>query len=745
MATITGVNIYIDGVKHNATPQPLTQATYNISNVKAEGAAFNVQFSYVYDDATESQLTPIQSYSLATTSISFSALSFDSATMVLDSANYQPQGNAQLSQLYTPSILYRNGKTLVVNKKLGVDSILVSELTPNGLRPPHQIGGSKLNGTNYHDQPIFHWDANRLFVIQEDNHGVSPTAYHKASVDNDSLIVNSNSGVLGQTAHSGDIVYPNIYTSNAKKVIIGRYGIDGGSLYEAGYRWSDSMEGIWADSVRLMVKRTGMDRRYQQGMFTGAVSGDIIISSFERNTAGEWVRGNVFRFKIKADGTLDVFTINGTFIRNGIMSVLESDIGQYFEYGGTNAFIPVCDIDADENFYSIQKNGVNYVLSIWKVTQSAPTDITINFPDSPTLVEGLPTQNHAVRFIMPVSLSEIYIFVSVNNGVYGVIRQYKSINEGASWTFVQDIDFGQNVVKFHLTNNYREIGNNNNFLAVAATGATDNTALAVDVFLKKAAFGAIQTETNIYDSLTPISEVVFNANSVLNYSIETGKINNTGTTLNSLIDQSPNAVTELAFGSPVLDNGTTPSYVTFDGVNDYVSLDPALLLANNAYLILEVIDANGVDTYPLNISNNAATDRYILPEIQAALTAKMANRVRRTGMPLETVLGDTETSAGFHIYAWLYRGFGNDVPMWLDGKMQLRNMTGATTINEGSYTIAEGNTNLEIGRLVRTSILYNSFKMKHISIHSVTSEQDVLDRIKYLGIKYGITLLNAYR
>ena len=69
MATITGVNIYIDGVKHNTTPQPLTQATYDISNVKAEGAAFNVQFSYTYDDATESQLTAIQSYSLAVTEI----------------------------------------------------------------------------------------------------------------------------------------------------------------------------------------------------------------------------------------------------------------------------------------------------------------------------------------------------------------------------------------------------------------------------------------------------------------------------------------------------------------------------------------------------------------------------------------------------------------------------------------------------------------------------------------------------
>jgi len=73
MATITGVNIYIDGVKHNTTPQPLTQATYDISNVKAAGAAFNVQFSYTYDDATESQLTVIQSYSLDTGAIVYSA------------------------------------------------------------------------------------------------------------------------------------------------------------------------------------------------------------------------------------------------------------------------------------------------------------------------------------------------------------------------------------------------------------------------------------------------------------------------------------------------------------------------------------------------------------------------------------------------------------------------------------------------------------------------------------------------
>jgi len=69
MATITGVNIYIDGVKHNVSPKPLSYTGYIISNVKAEGETFDVQFSYVYDDGYESELTAIQTYSLLSTII----------------------------------------------------------------------------------------------------------------------------------------------------------------------------------------------------------------------------------------------------------------------------------------------------------------------------------------------------------------------------------------------------------------------------------------------------------------------------------------------------------------------------------------------------------------------------------------------------------------------------------------------------------------------------------------------------
>lgn len=64
MAIKTGINIYIDGVKHNATPQAATQTAYDISNVKAPGESFNVQFSNVYDDGGESALTAIQTFSL---------------------------------------------------------------------------------------------------------------------------------------------------------------------------------------------------------------------------------------------------------------------------------------------------------------------------------------------------------------------------------------------------------------------------------------------------------------------------------------------------------------------------------------------------------------------------------------------------------------------------------------------------------------------------------------------------------
>lgn len=59
-----GVNVYVNGTKHNTTTQPDIQTGYDVSNIVAEGETFALQFSNVYDDGGESPLSPIQNITL---------------------------------------------------------------------------------------------------------------------------------------------------------------------------------------------------------------------------------------------------------------------------------------------------------------------------------------------------------------------------------------------------------------------------------------------------------------------------------------------------------------------------------------------------------------------------------------------------------------------------------------------------------------------------------------------------------
>ena len=750
MATITGVNIYIDGVKHNSTPQPLTQATYNISNVKAEGASFNVQFSYVYDDGSESGLTAVQSYSLAAAVTALQPLTFESATTLFDKNNYEVAKSSPVNQLWHPVIYYKNGKTLAGLKVSGSNRFNVLEYTPNGLRPPHRVFGSS-GLENSHDHPVLHWEIDRLYIVQENAHNLNPPKLHKSKSNNDSLIFKSNLKDIGTEAHT----YFNLTKNNGKLVSVGQF-----SDTEAGFIINSlgTIESSWSTNYKILNRQVGEAERYQMGVNNKSKSSDVFIISAGRNdltATPTWFRFNVFKAKANASGYLDYYTVDNQLIAapttalGTTMSDSQVSQGEFY-YTGSNTsqgYQPIPSLDELGNFYCVHGNGSGaYILSIWKTNSSNPVNQTLTFPDAPTLVINNPDQWGACAYLMPEKPSKIDLFFKVDNGIRKVIRHYRSVDEGVTLTFVQDVDFGFDVVSFGIASNYIDIGNNKNFIAIAGGDNATNENGIVDVGIKKAAFGTIQAELgNIYDSLTPISESVFNAASILNYSIESGKINNTGTTLDSLIDQSANAVTEVAFGSPVLDNEATPSFVTFDGLNDYVSLNPALLVADNAYLILEVVDTNGVDVTPLTISNNSNSNNFILPDIQGGANSRMANRARQNTTVMEEVRGDSATSVGFQVYAWLYRGYSNDVNMWYNGKMQLRNVITKPSVREGSYELALGNTHLEIGRLVRNTTSYLPFKMKHISVHSVTSEQDVLDKIKFLGNKYGITLLNNYR
>ena len=62
---VVGINIYIDGVKHNKTPRRFDKLDYHIDDIKSVGETFDVQFSYAYLDRSESELTPIQNRTLS--------------------------------------------------------------------------------------------------------------------------------------------------------------------------------------------------------------------------------------------------------------------------------------------------------------------------------------------------------------------------------------------------------------------------------------------------------------------------------------------------------------------------------------------------------------------------------------------------------------------------------------------------------------------------------------------------------
>ncbi len=676
-----------------------------------------------------------------------------SETMVL-STDYKMGANQPGVLLNSPTIHYKNGKTYFayLTDKTHRYGVLEYD-NVYGVRLPHLLKGADGN-YDTHDVPVINFQGDRMYVSQENFHNTFPSTYHKATVDNESFIIQPNIGTIADQA----ITYHLHFQHQGKKVIVGQY-LD--SL--AGYTVNalGDIETAWSDVSKLCDLSAQETERYQLTPFNYALSSDIIVISAGRNDGTPiptWFRYNALRLRVNANGYLDIYTFDGRLVKTGSVGSTSADPTQMldtqFYYTGSNTAngnIPVSSLDQDENLYVIHGNGSgDYVLTIWKLLETTPISRAITFPDAPTFSNL--DQTIPCTILMTQSLAEISSFWQVNNGTRTILREYKSVDEGVTWAFVQDIDFGIDIKKSGIAHNYLEVGNNNNTLLVACgqgNNVSANDGTAVTLVAKRAAFGAIQAESvsNYYDTLTPISDAVYNSSAIASYFVESGKITNTGTTLNTLIDQSANANNLTAEGSPVIDNATTPTEMTFDGVNDAFNINPALLQANKrSYLVIAVVDSLGGYAAPYTITNNTNTNSFIYGYLEGGTALRMQNTLRPNETALQTVRGDTPITAGHHIYAWLYRGGDSEVTMWLDGKQQLREISSPTSApQEGSYILPNGNTHMSLGKLVRTTTSYYNYKMKHFAIHDVNSYADVLDRFKFLSNKYGITLLNTYR
>lgn len=671
----------------------------------------------------------------------------DTENFTFDKNSYKGLGQSPDNQLWSQSSVYHNGKSYYVFQQNNNHKNGMIELSAvHGLRPVHITKGP--NGMwNEHDRPVIKFQGDRMFVVQEDAHSSNPLTIHKAKNDNEGFFFTPNFRIIDTEA----IEYPNLYEIGGKYVLTGQVGND--SAYVVNTAQDLENQAAWTPSgatayTPILSRKVDEDQRYQLAVSNKHFSTDVVFVSGGRTNGLErvdeepyWFRLNVFKGRLNADNSMSYYTMDNRLIANGGISTTQLDEGEYFSLPSTQtARVPQNTLDENGNFYSLHEDGNGaLMLTIWKTNSATPINRVAVLPDSPTLVGGDRRQVGAGTHVM-VFGGKVHIFAKVNNGTRTIIHYYTSNNEGVSWVFQQAIDFGFSVVNLKVPDNYAQIPLGESFLMIAGESTTAENSIA-NLAVRKVAFDSLSVESNIYDSIASITEASFNASSILNYSIEAGKITNTGLTINTLIDQSPNANNLTSIGSPQIDNSTTPTFITFDGVNDAFSINPATLAANNAYLVLGVVKTVVNNAAPISISNNTVSNSYIVPYLKSDGIYNQHNSSGTVG----TVKGDTSPNVEFNVCAWLYRGRQHDVPMWLNGKMQMRNETAAMGQEEGSYTLLTGSTNIEIGRLVRNTTSYYNFQMKHLSAHAVNSEAEILERIKFLGNKYGITLQNAYR
>lgn len=135
---VIGVNIYIDGVRHNASPLPLLVAGYNISNIKNPGDTFRVCFTYAYSDGTESGRTIEQTFTLLNEEINISVLNAWQGAVTDDgfivAAKVLEQGNVRVN-VYSDAA---KTKLVVQSPETVADATLTVKLNVTGLEPGTQ-------------------------------------------------------------------------------------------------------------------------------------------------------------------------------------------------------------------------------------------------------------------------------------------------------------------------------------------------------------------------------------------------------------------------------------------------------------------------------------------------------------------------------------------------------------------------------------------------------------------------------
>jgi hypothetical protein len=623
-------------------------------------------------------------------------LSLGVSTISFDESN--TLGAAGASRLVSPKILWHDGKTYFGYQHTASDGL--AETTTTGGRLSliiydEQYGLSRPIGilnrqSDYdtHHTPTWYVDQStgRVFIIMEKHHNVSPLQIIKNRTIGDDFIWQVSSTTIGTNpVGAGYPTYPNnINRGGIFSQIIQTDNVDAGYLRNS----SGSIEGAWSAEVKMTTRdaAAGENMHYVALPFNHqAFPGDKIVWVNGGRTTGElWFNKYLHKALITAGG-ITHYDFDESFSKASKLTSAEQYAHfRYFNTANTNqAYGPVSCVDVNGNYYDITGDGTatGYNFIYWLNGTSAHVSKTVSLPGSPTLLNGASqgesAQNGAVVLTWAVSSSEVYAFFRQQEGAFVKVILYKTVNLGDSWVRIGDwfSDVNDNIFTIDVPSNFQQIPSNRNFIVVAK--ALKNPTYS-QYYFKKAAWGTIQTETggNPYTAVTAYTEAEYNALMVRSYFIETGKITNTGTTCNSIIDQSPSGVNVNSSGSPVLNSSVTPAYVTMDGSNDFFSIPTTGLTALTEGTIIAVgrLPSGSVTSGAfLNASKNTVTNQF--RNWSWATTDRIRNFQTYGGVSA-SVDGHTALDrSNFYIFVWTHQNNGCGVMKFVNGELQINTYT----------------------------------------------------------------------
>jgi hypothetical protein len=672
--------------------------------------------------------------------------------------------NVQPSSLYNPMSFYHNARTYIPYMRAHISpynqglSIMTYDAGYGALRP-YEIGPSNLSGDTHSLPNIILADNDYFYVTQERPHN-SPVRIYKSR----NIFDVSSWEQLTETI--GDkIGYSSITTlPSGNHTLWHRYAESTLAYYASLYVSSSGME-TWGSRLDVTESSGSAFRWYTSLPFRNVANGWIYYEVTERiEIVTTWRRKHILKTPANGSESHVVFyNLQETFSKNvvadGPLTATElRNNYMYIDTGDDNnqGYIPYSCVSPSGNFYSVGANSSGTPVFIyWNGSAWATKTISIS-----NLVTGgdIGMDSQVGPFAGLISYSdvkhEIFVKRTVNVGGtdYSHMFIYRTVDQGTTWEEVGDLTpaLTKDVYLMSFPKNFDQIGINSNFAVALFTADANPT----DVTLVKLAFGATTTDSDVL-STSPASSLSSIAGLSRHYKISAATVNKTGTTLNSLIDQSGNGQNATTAGSPVLNDGTTPTSVRLDGSNDEISVPTTSINSVGKLTLMAVIRKQSGDTndpaHVMTAANTSVSTRYIICMLNknAGYNSSIVASTRNgEGTGQDYWGNENSISTNYVIATWVIDG--SNIQMYLNGRKQYfhANSAEARQLTGRCFDdITSGISNIIIGALKRNTNSYAAFDLKEWALWAdkCLTETERRQGEARLAADHSITLSDEYQ